>query len=168
VKKLIRLFWREPDFIVENDGKEYLYRWFLIPRNKLGFNIYLHRFLQSDEDRALHDHPWWSIGIILWGKYKEHVPEDYNDWHRHLNRNTKVKKRWPLIPVFRGVGNIHRIELYQDKKGNEKQVTTLFITGPRIRDWGFWCPKGWRHYKEFIDDSESGKHKTGLGCEGLD
>ena len=48
---------RHPDFIVGGKDNPYLLRWFVIPRNPV-FNIYLHRFLRSDDDRALHDHPW--------------------------------------------------------------------------------------------------------------
>lgn len=40
---------------------------------------------------------------------------------------------------------------------------TLFITGPRIREWGFWCPKGWRHWKEFTAPADSGN--IGRGCD---
>ena len=40
-------------------GKNYLSRWHIIPRNRY-FNIYLHKFVGSDDDRALHDHPWRS------------------------------------------------------------------------------------------------------------
>jgi hypothetical protein len=47
---------RPPDFVIGGDSP-YMLRWWIIPRNKF-FNIYLHRFLRSDDDRALHDHPW--------------------------------------------------------------------------------------------------------------
>jgi hypothetical protein len=48
-------------------------RWWVIPRNKF-FNIYLHHFLHSDDDRALHDHPWWNVSILLRsGSYVEHT-----------------------------------------------------------------------------------------------
>lgn len=48
---------RPPDFIVGRDGEDYLRRWHLVPRNPL-FNVYLHQFKSSDDDRAHHDHPW--------------------------------------------------------------------------------------------------------------
>jgi hypothetical protein len=38
----------EPSFVI---GDHQLDRWYVIRRNKL-FNIYLHRFNRSDEDRA--------------------------------------------------------------------------------------------------------------------
>lgn len=42
---------RNPDFII-GGADPYMLRWWVIPRNKV-FNIYLHRFLRSDDDRAL-------------------------------------------------------------------------------------------------------------------
>lgn len=40
---------------------------FRVPR----FGIYLHHLLRSDYDRALHDHPWPFISIVLRGGYWE-------------------------------------------------------------------------------------------------
>ena len=48
----------------------YLLRWHVIPRNRL-LNVYVHKFLRSDDDRALHDHPWWFVSLILRGRYDE-------------------------------------------------------------------------------------------------
>lgn len=46
-------------------------------------------------------------------------------------------------------------------------VTTLFITGPRIRNWGFLCPKGWRSHTVFLADNPDRRQNsvTGRGCE---
>lgn len=53
-------------------GKEnpYMIRWFVIPRNPW-FNIYVHKFCRDDDDRALHDHPWWFVSLVLSGSYIE-------------------------------------------------------------------------------------------------
>jgi hypothetical protein len=48
-----------------------LRRHLLIPRNPI-FNVYLHHFLRSDDDRALHDHPWINLSLLLDGCYLEH------------------------------------------------------------------------------------------------
>src|SRR5271156_1916144 len=61
---------RPPDFIVGGKEFPYMRRWWIIPRNRV-FNIYLHHFLRSDDDRALHDHPSWNISFILEGAYTE-------------------------------------------------------------------------------------------------
>jgi hypothetical protein len=64
---------RDPDFIIGGQANPYLLRWWIIPRNRF-FNIYLHRFLRSDDDRALHDHSWCNVSILLDGAYYEYMP----------------------------------------------------------------------------------------------
>jgi hypothetical protein len=64
------------DGIDGGERRPYLTRWHVLPRNKW-FNIYLHRFLHGDDDRALHDHPWRSASLILEGRYTEHTAEYY-------------------------------------------------------------------------------------------
>lgn len=127
---------RKPDVVIGGTEDPYLYRWHIIPRNKY-FNIYLHHFMRSDDDRALHDHPWWNISILLTGGYLEHTKTD-------------VLPRYRGSVVFRGPSTSHRIEL------DHGPVWTLFITGRRVREWGFHCPQGWKHWKEFT--------KNDAGC----
>lgn len=67
-----RMTRRAPDFVIGGAERPYLLRWFVIPRNKV-FNVYLHQFLRSDDDRALHDHPWVNLSILLRGGYIEHT-----------------------------------------------------------------------------------------------
>ncbi|MCW5678430.1 MAG: hypothetical protein KIT65_10850 [Xanthobacteraceae bacterium] len=136
---------RAPDFII---GDHYLHRWWIIPRNRF-FNIYLHHFLKSDEDRALHDHPWWNISLLLDGEYTEHTIDAGGVNVRTVRKAGEVK--------YRGAKSAHRVELHNGP------CWTLFITGPRIREWGFHCPNGWRHWKEFTNPKDSGK--VGRGCE---
>ncbi len=158
LRKTINIFWRKPDVILNKpDGSIYLRRWWVIPRNRFGFNVYLHHFLSSDEDRALHDHPWWNMSILLSGSYLEHMPENIDNWIQHKNRKEIVKKRYPLIPIYRNEKSIHKIELI-----NNKPIWTLFITGPIVREWGFWCNSFWRHHNEFLDKTNSTK---GKGCD---
>jgi hypothetical protein len=130
---------REPDVII---GNHYLHRWWVIPRNRF-FNVYLHLFLHSDDDRALHDHPWWNVSWLLFGTYTEHTPQG---------------KRYFVAGDlrFRNATNPHRIEL------TNGACWTLFITGPVIREWGFHCPKGWRHWTKFVDTKNPGQ--VGRGC----
>ena len=149
---------RKPDFIIGEIDSPYLLRWWLIPRNKY-FNIYLHKFCRSDDDQALHDHPWFNISFILKGKYTEHMPADRYKWISNGDREVATKTRYPLIPVFRDSNSIHRVELIKGKP-----VWTLFITGPWRRNWGFWCPFGWRPWREFVSITKGG-NETGRGCE---
>src|SRR5690606_8416676 len=79
---------RQPDFIVGADNPEgpYLERWYLLPRNRV-LNVYLHRFLRDDDDRALHDHPWAWLSLLLQGSYVEHTI-DAGGIHRRAPRLT--------------------------------------------------------------------------------
>lgn len=54
--------------------RPYLSRWHILPRNPW-FNIYLHKFVHGDDDRALHDHPWRSWSLLLSGRYRERTSE---------------------------------------------------------------------------------------------
>jgi len=33
-----------------------------------------------------------------------------------------------------------------------------------VREWGFHCPRGWMHWKQYTDAQDSGA--IGRGCEG--
>ena len=128
-----------PDQTIHDDvsgGKvPYLRRWFLKPKVAGEGNIYLHNFLRSDFDRALHDHPFDSTSILLWGEYKEHFAD-----------GTFAHRRSGDI-VTRLATDAHRIELI-----HEQPTWSLFITGPKVREWGFHCESGWVHWTNFGAD----------------
>lgn len=157
---------RPPDFIIGGVDNPYIRRWWIIPRNNW-FNIYLHNQVRDDDDRALHDHPWFNVSIILKGGYIEWKP-----LHSY-----KVGQ-WPppVTPHMRHGGQIiarcsttsHRLQLHND--GNTGQPIpswSLFITGRRRRAWGFWCLKHgrnrWVHWEKFTDPNDTGR--VGKGCD---
>ena len=142
---------RPPDFVIGNPYDPYLQRWWVIPRNKL-FNIYLHKICADDDDTAHHDHPWWNISIPLKGRIVEH----------RTGKNTRIMK--PFRIYLRSARTGHRLEIGR-KRGNPFKIGgawTLFITGPKIRAWGFLCPEGWVHWKDFTGSDNSGQ--IGRGC----
>lgn len=141
---------RPPDFIIGGEADPYLRRWWVIPRNPV-FNIYLHHFLRSDDDRALHDHPFaFNASMLLDGNYVEHTISAGGIHHRAYRLEGDFKFRWGAAP--------HRIELV------DGPCWTLFITGPRVREWGFYCvEKGWINWREFTSPKNSGE--IGRGCE---
>src|SRR5579864_7978595 len=108
---------RQPDFIIGGAADPYMLRWWIIPRNKF-FNIYLHRFLRSDEDRALHDHPWLNMSLLLDGSYTEHTISAGGVNHHKTFTSGQIK--------FRRAKYAHRIEL------TSGPCWSLFITGPVI------------------------------------
>lgn len=149
LRRMIRLsFARAPDFIIGKPDDNYLRRWYVIPRNKV-FNVYLHRFLRSDDDRALHDHPWWNVSWLLGGTYVEHTIPQGGVHVRTQYRAGDLR--------FRSARSAHRVEL------TSGPCWSLFMTGPRVRDWGFHCPHGWRRWQDFTNPQNSGE--IGPGCD---
>jgi hypothetical protein len=155
------IFRREPDFYIGGKESPYMLRWWIIPRNRF-FNIYLHKFLRDDEDRAIHDHPWVSCSIILRGRYKEHAPECSCSYMCGSEGRRVVRSRKAGSITFRTAAAAHRIELYGDPEKRDV-CWSLFLTGPRIRDWGFLCPKRWVPWQQFCDETDQGN--VGRGCE---
>ncbi|RIA37505.1 hypothetical protein DFR49_3390 [Hephaestia caeni] len=132
---------RRPDLII---GKPtYLRRWWIVPRNEQQ-NVYLHQGLRDDDDRALHDHPWDNASFLLVGRYREITPH-----------GTFVREAGSLI--HRKATDAHRLELVDGQP-----FVSLFFTGPKVREWGFLCPKGWVHWQDFT----AGEHGelVGAGC----
>lgn len=140
---------RKPDFIVKREDGDYLRRWWIIPRNG-HFNMYLHQFVQDDDDRALHDHPWHSASLILSGGYRELLPNGLE-----VIRN-------PGDLVYREPDHAHRVILHRDRSGRPIEAWTLFITGPRVREWGFHCANRWVPWEEFTAANDPGA--VGKGC----
>jgi hypothetical protein len=161
---------REPNFVIGPKDDPYLLRWWIIPRNRW-FNIYLHKIMRPDDDRALHDHPWASLSIILKGGYYEVMPCGCTE---HCS-GTRQKWRKPGTFVFRRAEAAHRLMLHiaaYATRWNFDVITghrpvyrpcwSLFLTGPRIREWGFHCPKGWVKWTDFVAKDDAGA--VGRGC----
>jgi hypothetical protein len=126
---LHRLLSGRPHQIIGPPGRPYLLRWFIIPTNR-GCNLYWHRFISSD-DPVLHDHPWAFLSIVLRGSY---IVADQHGGRR---------RRRAGHVAFRRAQHRHRIILEAapspDGAAGERPCTTLVITGPHRRLWGFWC-----------------------------
>lgn len=61
---------RLPCRLIKDGDTPYLERYYV--GSPFGLRIYLHRFVASDPDRGMHDHPWqWALSIILSGWYYE-------------------------------------------------------------------------------------------------
>ena len=131
-----------------HDGSPYLTR-VLLPRIPF-FNIrpMLHKFHRPDGDRALHNHPWkWACSVVLAGSYVEErlLPDEAQLYRAAgLELGPAVETRhvrwWNVLTD----ADFHRIT---ELKG---AVYTLFISGPRVQEWGFMDGSGtftqWRRY----------------------
>jgi hypothetical protein len=144
-KLLDRLFSKR--VIVNCDRDPYLHRWFVVRRDV--FALFVHKFIRSDEDRALHDHPWDFIVIPIWRGYYE--------------QSESGKRRvLPLLGTrFRRGTYRHRVELlrkpYKDVPvyvhvGREMPSWSLFIRFRKWRDWGFWEKTGFIQWQAWWNE----------------
>jgi len=125
------------------------YYLFLKDRDRFPFNVFLHKFLKGDPD-DVHDHPWPYATLILKGGYYEWLPQ-FN------SKNEKIGE----ICVWRGPGSFrvcransyHRIEL-------DPSVTawTLFMPGPKKRDWGFLVNNKWIQHEQYLKERYEQAH----------
>lgn len=155
---IARITRRPPDFVIGDREDPYLRRWWVIPRNPV-FNIYLHQILKSDQDRALHCHPWVNLSVILWGSYLERLPKYQTqatgfDYTPGFTRD--VLRETGSISVRMGHWR-HRLIL-----STGEQCWSLFFTGPVYRRWGFHCRTGWVYWRNYVDPKNKGV--IGAGC----
>lgn len=110
-----------------NHGEPYLERYhlFRLPR---GGGVYIHRFVDSDPDRGLHDHPWKSAAsLILSGGYRELRIDKPNGEAKVVERRLGAGR----LNLLQGE-DFHRIVLDQ-----QQPVWTLFAHTGKYKDWGF-------------------------------
>jgi hypothetical protein len=161
--------WLECKTIVNCDRDPYLHRWYLVRRPEFG--VFIHKFIRSDEDRALHDHPWNFFVIPVWRGYIEHSEEyppcpdcDANGvvevFEGSVHQMTTpcsccdlkgyitvpVRRRvWPIIGMrFRRAEYRHRVELVAGKPS-----WSIFIRFKSRRDWGFWPMEGFQQWNKW-------------------
>jgi hypothetical protein len=117
--------------IVGLDGQLYLRRYKILRTPWL--KIYIHEIVRSDEDRALHDHPWNFTSIILKGSYVEVTP---------IYRARCLAGAM----ITRKAEDAHRLEI------PEGQTTwTLVFVGKKRREWGFATNVGWIPHYAYLD-----------------
>jgi len=131
---------------VENEPHLERYYLLLRERERFPFNIFLHKFLKSDPD-DVHDHPWPYATLVLKGGYWEWIP--------HFDT---VGRKIGEYQVWRGPGHFrvskarsfHRIELDPDIT-----AWTLFMPGPKQREWGFLVRNQWIQWEEYLKQRKS-------------
>ena len=130
------------------DNEPYLERYYLLfrERERFPFNVFLHKFLKSDSD-DVHDHPWPFATLILRGGYWEWRPQ-FNTQGQKIGEIA----RWCGPGSFRTARatTYHRIEL-------DPSVTcwTLFMPGPKQRDWGFLVRNVWVQREQYLQNRKT-------------
>jgi hypothetical protein len=123
-------------------GEPYLERYYLL--GLFGWHVYLHRFVDSDPDRGLHDHPWGrAASLVLSGGYDEIRFADArmggtvgataagqrDAGHEPATRSRHIRPG--RLNLLRG-SDYHRVVLRDGRP-----AWTLFAHGPRSKGWGF-------------------------------
>lgn len=179
---------RPPDFLVGDPADPQLRRWWIIPKNPL-FALYAHELCKDDGD-VPHDHPYANASWVLQIGYTEYqfarasrrraLPDYRHDLLKREVKEGQIVARWAK--------RAHRIELKrfqakvldiggksyvisnqigaQDARIEERipHAISLFFCGPRFHLWGFYCPQGFREYKQYIAEHSYG-NRIGKGCE---
>lgn len=148
---LVRAF-RAPGKVIfgcegRGDGQSpYLTRRTLLSLGPLG-KVCLHTFHRSDAD-VFHDHPFAFATLVLRGGYFDITPgtgesSEYShaEWLR------------PGAFRYRPAHHTHRVLLFQHAFG-DIPATTLVWLGPRVREWGFHLPDGWKPWRQYFAEQE--------------
>ncbi len=150
---------RYPDEYIGARQDPYLFRWRLNERGQ-GANIMVHVQVRSDSDRGLHDHPWDNTTVVLSGGYNEQLRTTYpighpncgdvkyeydNEGHSGFFRQLRKGD-----VVFRQAKEAHRLIL----PAEIPYTITLFTTGPKIREWGFYMPEGWKKASDVFKERD--------------
>jgi hypothetical protein len=157
-------FLPEPRVIYDREGgTPYLSRWYLIGKKpeddpdlkgqiiaseeKKKFDLFLHRFHRSDDDGALHNHPWsWAVSLVLAGGYME---------ERRVGDKVARRIVRPLSLNFIRGEDYHRVDLI----GPDRDAWSLFLVGPRVKTWYFWDrdTKARMQWRSFIEMKQRGE-----------
>lgn len=123
----------------------YLERWYLLggPSEEgewkdSPLQVCIHRFARSDEDGALHNHPWeQSVSFILSGGYSEERRVE-----EHVERRMCLPGDFNLLAA----NDFHRVDLL------EEDCWTIFISSRKSQSWGFWdrSTKIFTPWRDFI------------------
>jgi len=106
------------------------------------FGIFIHKFCRSDHERALHDHPWNFLSIILRGGYTE-VFERCSPACEYGEFQDSAWRR-PGSILYRPATWKHRVILDPGKTS----WSLVFVSG-RKRKWGFWVNGKWCWWRTY-------------------
>jgi hypothetical protein len=135
---------------VNPDGTEspYLQRFAIYRGKRVG--LYLHNFVDRDQDTEMHDHPWHALSLILCGSYIE----------RRLRSGLEVTER--RVSLF----NWLRPDRFHMISEAQPGTWSLMIRFRRVKGWGFIgaMTNGQASYRPVEEDTDTnyrpatGKH----------
>lgn len=138
--------------VIRVHGKPYLLRGQMTPTRWFIPRVYLLYFLESDQDRELHNHPFSGVSLILTRGYCE-WRKTQPDSPMLVGRDVKPGS----LNLIRS-RTFHRVELVNGR------CWTLFVTGKRVgpsdgTDWGFMDPRTgaytpWGVHKSVVEPAQ--------------
>jgi len=136
--------------VISDDGTPYLERYYLF--TLLGYVFYVHRFVGSDPDRGLHDHPWRrAFSIVLSGHYLELTRYGYRRvrWFNTITGDT----------FHRVVLPSRNVPLSFYPNGVEPCYTLFFHTAKKAKPWGFLRDTVFKNNSIYTPYEHSGKSR---------
>ena len=134
----------------QNIGPWYMLRLKFMPTwlaDRIGFNVFLHLFLQSDRD-VPHDHPWDSHSIILWGRLRERRQVIGYDTELAITNRVVIEYETVELPIwkakFREATYRHAVLL------DSKFALTVFIPHKTSRPWYFYPDGNAVYWRTFL------------------
>ncbi len=135
---LYALAGRLPCRIISDNGTPYLERYYLC--TVLGVRFYLHRFVGSDPDRGLHDHPWpWAGSVVLHGFYFEETRKGMRKV-RWLNWLTGDSFHRVILPCTLGDHPADSVMCTNIPLQSPTCWTLFFHRAAYTKPWGFLRP----------------------------
>lgn len=132
------LFWLSglfPCRFIKHDGLIFLERYYI--GQLFGLTFFLHRFVRSDPDQGLHDHPWrraWSIILSGWYFEQRRLGTRQVRWFNYLTYESFHRVILPREYIVTDGVSLTTYEL----KHTPKECWTLFIhPRGRVHRWGF-------------------------------
>lgn len=137
----------------------YMRRYWVKEPEVTGSNSYenaarVHEFLRSDNDRALHCHPWPSTSIVLVHGYIEMLPLSQDQDPMSDPKHYVLMQRRPGDIVHRAARDRHRVILAEGAT-----AWSLFLMGQREKEWFFHDPiRGAVPWREYLGENSGQKN----------
>lgn len=141
--------WFKKMVIVNCEHQPYLHRWYVFKTKRI--TLFVHKFVRSDEDRALHDHPWAFLVIPIWRGYTEHSDRLVRyERAGDARRFPVINRVLPFLGTrYRDFFYRHRVELKRDARGEPLPAWSIFFHFTRRREWGYWLPSGFMLHNQW-------------------
>lgn len=107
------------------------------------FSVRLHHWLGSDDLRWPHDHPYSFLTVVLRGAYDDVQPASEGAASEGAAAARVDRLRAGSVR-FRRAEHRHSVRLVSET------ATTLVITGPERREWGFWVKNKFRRHNKYF------------------